>query len=365
MLIKFFKIFFLKSNINIVDYIYLKIIEILTSKIQSQKNIINSIDNILKIKYKVDKWKVGKRVFLTDHYYNDDIKNNNKYKFYYINLEENINELSLKINGSLVIINGNDIFSTWGISKYNELVKRCPESIFVLYLYDNHHMLATSALFASLSDYVIVAHSDSISTLSIFCQNTIGPISAPIYSWTLSDIKNNYSLITKLDRNFKVGGNFFLYEKFSYRNQVIKHLLNKYKDWDIGLIDHANDASYHKKNKIAKLEEWTSYKASLIVSTLDDIPIRFFDSMLTGSVPIVNRQLKSKIQNLPNFPRDENIIVWYDDSDLTNFQRVVSIANKCFDDGGVKGIEIRSNWVMNYHMQESVIIQILDEICID
>jgi ribosome biogenesis protein Nip4 len=137
MLIKFFKIFFLKSNINIVDYIYLKIIEILTSKIQSQKNIINSIDNILKIKYKVDKWKVGKRVFLTDHYYNDDIKNNNKYKFYYINLEENINELSLKINGSLVIINGNDIFSTWGISKYNELVKRCPESIFVLYLYDN------------------------------------------------------------------------------------------------------------------------------------------------------------------------------------------------------------------------------------
>jgi len=165
-----------------------------------------------------------------------------------------------------------------------------------------------------------------------------------------------------MDRNFDLGGNFNRYEEFPLRNEIISSLINKSLTWDIKLNNLYDMDNYQYKTPTERIVEWTSYKSSLIVSTQDDIPIRFFDAMLTGSIPVVHVILKDQIESLEGIQPIKNHICWFTEFDLIDFQVTITRATKIFEVEGLAGIKDRFNWAIKYHTRESVIKKIVDKL---
>jgi hypothetical protein len=361
MLKKFIK----TGNVSILNYLKLRIFEYLCNNLNNQKKLNIEIKKSNELINKIKYWKkFNGKIYLSKHYYYKNIDQYCEIKnsLYFFNFDLDTNVIKKDIDGSVVIINSNDIFKKNGIKQYENLVRSCTETVFVLYLYDNHHIVTTSVLFASLSDIIISAHPHHRYLLSNYCSYVISPLCAPIYSWSMPEILNYQKNIFNMNRGFDLGGNFNKYEQFPLRNEIISSLHKKSFKWDIKLNNLNDPDNYQYKTPAERILEWTSYKTSLIVSTQDDIPIRFFDSMLTGSIPIVHAILKNQIESLEGIKHIKNHICWFTEFDLIGFEDVVERATKLFDSHGLSGIKERTTWAMKFHMRESVIHEIVDKL---
>lgn len=361
MLKKYIKI----GNVSILNYLKLRIFEYLCNNLNNQKKLKIEIEKTSRLINKIKNWKKLKgKIYLSNHYFYEGLDQycECKHGLNYFNFDHDINITKKNIEGSIVIINSNDLFKKNSIKKYQNLVRSCTETIFALYLYDNHHIISTSVLFASLSDIVITAHPHHSYLLSNYCSYVISPICAPIYSWSMPEILKYEENIFNMNRKFDLGGSFNKYEQFTLRNEIIYSLINKSFNWDIKFNNLHHSDNYQNKTPAERILEWTSYKTSLIVSTQDDIPIRFFDSMLTGSIPIVHNILKNQIESLEGIQYIKNHICWFTEYDLIDFEEVVERATKLFDSHGLSGIRERTTWAMKFHMRESTIHEIVEKI---
>jgi len=84
---------------------------------------------------------------------------------------------------------------------------------------------------------------------------------------------------------------------------------------------------------------------------LNDAPIRIYDALITGGIPIVPRSLKYH-RDVVNM---HDHILFYDYEDIQNPLPITEKANKIFDDNGKDGILARHNLIMNnYHVDNRV-----------
>ena len=101
-----------------------------------------------------------------------------------------------------------------------------------------------------------------------------------------------------------------------------------------------------------RLVEWYSHKTHWIAPVLNDVPIRIFDALATGGIPIVPNSLRF-LPPVSSIPRE--FIAFYSATDIVHPHACVAWANGLFDRGGRDGVVDRHRLALrNYHGDTSI-----------
>jgi len=294
------------------------------------------------------------KIYLTDHIFHAV-----KYKPNHADIEFfNVSTVGEIIENSIVILSNNNVMTNNNIDQYMQLYLRNPSSVFVIWDFDNHHWLALSGVLAALCDLYTPTHFDNLESLSRLNNVIAGPVCSGVIQWTKEFLTENLDTIMYSERTNDPLGTHISYPQF----------INRHKNLEILNRTLANvksvDGSYHSRDIMDRFKEWCSHKSHWIVPVLNDVPIRLFDSLITGGVPIVPRSLKYH----PAIANLHDHILFYDYEDIQNPLPITERANNLFDKRGTQGILDRHQIsYYNNHVDnriETILKAVQDEFCI-
>ena len=102
--------------------------------------------------------------------------------------------------------------------------------------------------------------------------------------------------------------------------------------------------------------EWSSHKLHWIIPVLNDLPIRFFDALITGGLPLVPRGLLPFIDSL-GVP--DSFSIPYGPLDIVDPKNFIESANAQFNHYGSAGVEERHKFALKYFHVDVIIEKII------
>jgi hypothetical protein len=238
---------------------------------------------------------------------------------------DSFNQKQAQLSGCVVIINNNDVGTPELKAAYARFYEACSDCCFIAWDWDNHHWLDVSTFLAAHTDIYTPAHHENLYLLSRYNWLIAGPVYCSSVQWSSLFLKENLSTILNAERLESPLGMHIPYAQFSFRIQMISTLNQHYPT--IGFSSH----SFHQRSPLDRLKEWTAHTTHWIAPVLNDVPIRIFDALITGGIPIVPASLQF-MQPVVAIPRQH--IVFYSPTDIIDPQEVVAKANRLFTQGG-------------------------------
>ena len=191
--------------------------------------------------------------------------------------------------GNCVILT-NNVLAKLMPSGFIQLYRRLPETLFIAHDYDNHHWFEMSAQCAMLCDLYVPGHINDYTLAGRLGTRILAGIPIGSVQWSDDFIVAHREAIFSVSRQIGPLGRHHPYPKFRFRNQLIARLQT---DWpDVGFV---NASEFHVKTAEDRWAEWVGYHFHLIAPVSSDVPIRFFDALLTGGVPLVPIALKASL----------------------------------------------------------------------
>lgn len=247
-----------------------------------------------------------------------------------------------QLESCLVIVNIFDLVSPEQRAAYVEFFEECTTTCFVSWDWDNHHMLEASTFLATHTDIYAPAHHENLYLLSRYNWLTVGPVYCSSVQWTRKFLMDRLPEMQASQRSDTPLGVHVQYPFFHFRNQVVTTLAQYYPS--VGFKDI--NQSYLLRTPEDRLNEWAAHKTHWIVPVLNDVPIRIWDALITGGIPILPTSLQM-VQPIRNIPREH--IVFYSPLDIVNPQALIDRANTLFDKGGQEGIAARHQLALQHH----------------
>jgi len=226
------------------------------------------------------------------------------------------------------------------LEKYKQLYRSRPCSLFIIWDWDSQHWVEMSCNLAAYCDFYIPVSSEKTYTISHFNPFVLGPIFVGVNQWSRKFITDNFDSLL-LDRQNEPFGPHVFYEAYPRRNRAIATLNQKFKN-----ITFTNN-SYKQTSDIANLNEWSQHKTHWIIPVLSGMPIRVFNCLCTGGIPVIPSFYKVIFES-SGLPKD---VFYYDVIDLIEPDRLQKTANNYFDQQGPSGLIQRiGNFINEYHI---------------
>ncbi len=255
------------------------------------------------------------------------------------------------LEGAVVILNNNDIARSRQSGGYADFFARCDKTIFCAWDWDNHHWLENSCFSAAHSDLYFPAHHENLYLLSRYNWLTAGPVYCVNIQWSRSFLTNRIEQLVRAERSNLPLGKHVPYEMFSFRNRVISTLSGHYPS-----VGFSNQA-FHGRDPEDRLREWCAHKVHWIMPVLNDVPIRIFDALITGGIPIIPASMKylPGIRDIP-----EDFIFFFSPMDVVQPATLVQRAVERFDSGGADQIVQRHRFALECHHGDGRIETLLE-----
>jgi hypothetical protein len=238
----------------------------------------------------------------------------------------------------IYLLLNNDIGNS--LEKYKQLYKSRSCSLFIIWDWDSQHWVEMSCNLAVYCDFYIPVSSDKTYTISHFNPFILGPIFVGVNQWSREFITDNFESLL-LERNNEPFGPHVFYEAYPRRNRAVATLNQKFTD-----INFANN-SYKLTSDIENLNAWSKHKTHWIIPVLSGMPIRVFNCLCTGGIPVIPSFYKVLFEST-DLPKD---VFYYDVIDLIEPERIQKIANNYFDQQGTSGLIKRiGNFINDYHI---------------
>lgn len=260
-------------------------------------------------------------------------------------------ERKARIRNGVLILNNNDAGSPEARAAYAEFYRDCDATCFIAWDWDNHHWLDLSTFLAAHSDLYAPAHHENLYLLSRYNWHLAGPVYCSSVQWPRQFLTESLPRILLAERSDQPLGMHIPYGQFSFRMRVITTLNQHYPD--IGF----SARSFHARTPEDRLREWCSHKTHWIAPVLNDVPIRIFDALVTGGIPIVPESMRLLP---PVCSISRHHIVFYGPGDIVNPQALVAQANTLFDQGGRDGMVERHRYALKHHHGEISVLHMLD-----
>jgi hypothetical protein len=254
------------------------------------------------------------------------------------------------LDGSVVLLNNNDVAFGNGALHYADFYNNCQNTIFLIWDWDNHHWMDSSLFLAVHSDLYFPAHNENMYLLSRLNWLIAGPVPCGTIQWSRPYLAQSLALILQIVRKDEPLGMHVFYPQFNFRNQTVVTLKQYYET--IGF----SNAAFHNRSAEDRLNEWCAHKSHWIIPVLNDVPLRIFDALVTGGIPIVPESLRF-LTPVCSIPR--NHIVFYGPDDILEPRVVVARANALFDTGGAEGLAARHRLGLERHHGDARIETIL------
>ena len=281
------------------------------------------------------------KIYLTDHIFHAvrHKPKNSQIEFF------NMQTAPDSFENSIVVLSNNNVMVDNNLDKFITLYLKSPSSVFAIWDFDNHHWFALSGMLAAVSDLYVPTHADNLEPLSRYNNIMAGPVTSGVIQWPKEFLEENLDIITKTERSNNPLGTHIEYPQFPLRMKNLKTLHRTLPS--VKLVD----GSYHSRSMIDRFTECCSHKSHWIVPVLNDAPIRIFDALITGGIPIVPRSLKyhKDVVNLWDH------VVFYDYEDIQAPWEVTNKANQMFDSSGEQGVLDRHRLICyNHHVDNRV-----------
>jgi hypothetical protein len=252
-----------------------------------------------------------------------------------------INELggiAEKIKNAILIFNNNDVTSR-NFAALLELKRRAPTTIFCCWDWDSHHWVEHSCMLAAISDFYYAASYENFYLISRFNADCSSVAHCGTIQWSKEYLLTMMPEALRRDRKIGPLGEHIYYAAFNHRNRIVRTLEQQYPE--VKFSSH----EYHERDEADKFKLWSTYKLHFIAPVLNGLPIRVFDALITGGIPIVPASLRPEINALGIAEH----INYYDTLDVIDFSKKVFEANNQFEKQGECGIARRILLALEHH----------------
>lgn len=256
-----------------------------------------------------------------------------------------------RLKSSIVIVNNNDIASQEARTAYSDFVNACCATCFIAWDWDNHHWLDLSTFLAAYSDLYAPSHHENLYILSRYNWLLLGPVYCSTEQWPRKFLSDNLDTMLRTERSDAPLGMHIPHPRFNFRMQVVSTLNKHYPS--IGF----SYPEFHNRTRDDRFQEWYSHKTHWIAPVLNDVPIRLFDALISGGIPIVPDSMRF-LPPISTIPRE--YIAFYSAADIVNPIPVVTYANRLFDQAGRDGIVKRHRYALEKHHGDMSIKYMLD-----
>lgn len=263
----------------------------------------------------------------------------------------NDGHLIQSLKNSLVITTSN-IFAEIGSSRMGSLSEKLPSTIFAVHDYDNHHWINNNIQVAIFSDVYVPAHQSDNLMASRVNSNIVGGIPCGSNQWSMDFILSFGKENLPIERSDSPLGKYYFYEKFIHRNKVVNTLSNSFAG--IGFVGQ----DFHALSQEEKWREWSGHELHLIVPVLNDLPIRFFDALITGGIPLIPSGLKPFVDSL-QIP--EALYGTYGPLDILDPKKLFETQSERFKGLGLTGILERHNFAVDNFQIDAILGKIISE----
>jgi len=246
----------------------------------------------------------------------------------------------------------NNVIGKLGINGILAIKHRHPEYLFVVQDYDNHHWYKMSIICMLIGDIYIPSHyhHPPLSQHLQIHPSRVIPIGS--IQWRRRFLTQQIDQMITAKRENLPKGVHTPYNRFPYRNKVIATLNTR-----MPKVSFSQDQNFHKLTEQEKLQDWLTAKLHFIVPVGDDIPIRVFDALVTGGIPIIPDRLFAALDALA-IPRDHYFT--YSVDDIVEPNRRLEQWIDLFDRKGTDGIISRSLRSIEHFHIDSIGKQILN-----
>ena len=314
----------------------LQLIEKLASLKKETHDSLQSIDvdSILYNKFMLLQEKLSQGQFrnIETIYFGKDLKNAKptvkNYQIKQLSEDFLTNEKFTPIDESIFILTNNDIGSA--LHQYINFRENNKKSIFIIWDWDSQHWTYMSCMLCIESDFYISGGSENTYFLSHFSPNVLGPVFGGVYQWSREFLTQNIQVFFQDRRNEPLGVHYF-YPNYPQRNRAIASVNKTYPTVRFG------DNSYKQRSDLENLIEWANHKTHWIMPVMGGMPLRGYNAILTGGIPI----LPSYLKNFPEIQIMGDTPLFYEVADLIDPVYLQENAIRKFDSLGVSGLTRR------------------------
>ena len=212
-----------------------------------------------------------------------------------------------------------------------KVVEATPRTLYAIHDYDCHHWYEMSIHAALLADCYLPAHPVDHSLAVRVNPCVIRGVPCGSIQWTERFLADHLPELPTIHRTDAPLGRHFFYERFKYRNRVVATLASHSPDTGI------QTGNFHQLNAEERWRDWATHKLHWVVPVQDDLPIRFYDALVTGGIPLVPSGLLDYVSALG---LAEHCLA-YTPSDILDPVSVVARGLHEFDRRGETGIVCR------------------------
>ena len=262
----------------------------------------------------------------------------------------------------VVITNANYLSTPELQKKWKEYLN--PESgpIGVVWNYDNHHSFTSNIVKGSIFDIFVPAHTNYTDYLNIAKSLLVSPTPCGLAQWTPDFVRKGFRKFGGQQRSNKLDGGFTLHNyRGAYRGALIEELSTKLEDSDVRGIPFGKQG-YWRNDQFENLKTWMSYKTSVSISINNDIPIRVFDALAVGQIPLVPSWLSGFDAIIPQREQERLPIVRYFENTAEEVSRAHKQAIALFDRDGKRGAKRRRDYCLKHHTLNQRYEDILDKV---
>lgn len=251
---------------------------------------------------------------------------------------------------TIYILNSNDVAQIG--QKYMGMFLQQPRAHICIWDFDNHHAINESQKLALLSDFYVPCHPHNNEIYAGLTKAMGTPVSAAVIQWSRAFLSEHRDRLLAAARDPQPLGRHILYQQFPERNAMLR-TLNAY-------FKHVGPATrvYHERTELDRLDEWAAHMSHWIVPTRGDLPIRVFDALITGGVPILPASLK----DLPALADLQEHLFYFEPNDVEAPLAIAAAANAHFGKQGEAGIIARHELAMAKGHMDSRVQDILAQI---
>jgi hypothetical protein len=251
---------------------------------------------------------------------------------------------------TIYILNNNDVARIG--KKYTDMFVKEPRAHVCIWDFDNHHDVNSSVKLAMLSDFYVPCHPHHNGTYAQMTKALGRPVSAAVIQWSRAYLSEHRDRLLAATRNPEPLGMHILYPQFPERNAMIQTLNTHFKH--VG----PSGRTYHDRTELDRLDEWAAHMSHWIIPVRGDLPIRVFDALITGGLPILPASLK----DLPALAPLQEHLFYFEPSDIEAPHALVEAANAQFVKQGEAGVMARHELSMATSHLDARVQEILAQI---
>ena len=231
-------------------------------------------------------------------------------------------------------------------------------ALLVGWFWDNHHMFRENLEFASVIDIAIAAHDFAKAYLQMPNLWLMKSSLICYTQWSRDTFERFERTQRTFDRNDALLGGFVAYPDAPERTRCIERLQRSGFFPKLRLMKPEEKSEYFVMAEPDKFREWCGHKVSLCANVERDIPIRFFDALVTGQIPLIPASALDIDLLRSRYP--EEIFVVLKSLEVDDVRQARREALDLYRQAGPDGLNERISRAMRSHSFYARLSEVLD-----